>query len=423
MLRVHPFAAVRPAKGRESHVGCPPYDAVTEDEARALAAERSMSFIHVVRPEVNLPPAPGVPGSPASGTFPPVYDLARDVFAHLQAERVLVRDEAPRMYLYRLARKHQSQTGLVCTVDLAAERQGLIRRHEPTQPAKEEDRTALLRAVRAHTGPAFLAYRDRLEIADLMERGMNERPLYHFNARDGVTHTIWPVDRWQPLAEAFSTVNALYVADGHHRIASAQRYADELRREAHGAAIPECVERVLVALFPASQLTILPYHRVVRDLNGMTPTKFLERLDSIGRTRPTEIERPDRPGVFNIYVDGDWHRLELPPSSIDRGDPVHSLDATLLQERVLRPILGIDDPRTDPRIEFIGGVRNAAYVRELVEAGAYATGIMLPSATMDQLMAVADAGRTMPPKSTWFEPKMRSGLLVHALDAGVDEAR
>jgi uncharacterized protein (DUF1015 family) len=265
----------------------------------------------------------------------------------------------------------------------------------------------------------FLAYRDRPHIDDLVEADVNDRPLFHFVARDGVTHTIWPVHDPAAYVNAFEKspgVPLAYIADGHHRTASAWRAGMERRAANPRHSGGEEYNWFLSVLFPASQLRILPYNRTVKDLNGLKPDDVLRQFKTVGTLRQTDNPQPQRAGEVCIYLDKHWHTLEFDPKSIDRSDPIKSLDVSLLQDRVLGPILAVGDPRTDKRIDFVGGVRGAAVLKKRVDGGEAAIAFSLHPTTMDQLMAVADAGQIMPPKSTWFEPKLRSGLLIHSLD-------
>jgi uncharacterized protein (DUF1015 family) len=261
----------------------------------------------------------------------------------------------------------------------------------------------------------FLTYRSRAEIDRLVERISSAPPVYDFTAPDGVRHTVWSVTDSGELARAFGPVPLAYVADGHHRSASAWRAGKELRAKSPSPRADEEFNWFLAVLFPSDQLRILPYNRVVRDLNGQTPSQVLERLRGLGKLSVAKDPVPDRSGVFCLYLDGRWHRLELDPAGIDRSDPIASLDVSLLQDQVLSPILGIGDPRTDKRVDFVGGIRGTGELERRVRSGEMAIAFSLFPTTLDQLMAVSDAGHVMPPKSTWFEPKLRSGLFVHEL--------
>jgi uncharacterized protein (DUF1015 family) len=412
MLRIRPFSAVRPVPNLAARVASLPYDVVTTDEARALAADNPLSFLHVVRSEIDLP----------AGTDPysdAVYAKAAENFRRLQADRIIARDPSPNLYLYRLVREHRAQIGVVACCHVDDYRRNLIRRHELTRRDKEDDRTRHVLAINANAGPVFLAYRDDHAIDGLVRADVNHRPLYHFIARDGVTHTVWTVVDPAPYVDLFSRLPCAYIADGHHRAASAARAA-EVRRQADRDRVARPGDReydwFLCVLFPASQLTILPYNRTVRDFGALRSADVLARLAEVGCLTDTTDPRPERPGVFCVYMDRKWRRIEIAAEADAARDPVRSLDVSILQERVLGPIFGIGDPRTDRRIDFVGGIRGTSDLERRVNDGQAAVAFSVHATSIDQLLAVADAGLLMPPKSTWFEPKLRSGLLVHELD-------
>lgn len=409
MLRIRPFAALRPQPNHAARVASVPYDVVSTDEARALAAGNPLSFLHVIRPEIDLP-------SGTDAHDDRVYAKAREALDALIAQGALVREDAPKVYLYRLVMDHRPQIGVVCSSHIDDYRNDVIRKHEKTRRDKEDDRTRHVLTLEANAGPVFLTYRNHEAIDRLVERDTNSRPLFHFDAPDGVTHTVWAVDDPSDYVAAFAQIPCAYVADGHHRAASAARAGDELRANKPGHTDDEPFNWFLTVLFPASQLRILPYNRVVRDLGGRSADEVLDQLRGLGTVTPTMDPIPDRPGVFCVLLgDRGWHRLELDPASIDTRDPVASLDVELLQTRVLEPVFGIGDPRTDERIGFVGGIRGSGELERLVREGGAAAAVSLYPTSIEQLLDVADAGRMMPPKSTWFEPKLRSGLLVHTL--------
>ncbi|MHC4414845.1 MAG: DUF1015 domain-containing protein [Planctomycetota bacterium] len=409
MVRVHPFAAVRPLPNIAARVASVPYDVIGTEEARSLAAGNPDSFLHVVRSEIDLTPDI----DPYDGA---VYARAGQNLRRLLDDGILIHEDEPRMYLYRLVMNEYSQIGLVCCCHIDDYTDNVIKRHERTRRAKEDDRTRHILTTGAHTGPVLMTYRDRPAFDELVRRDVNARPVVHFDAADGVTHTVWSVEDHEPYREIFSTIDVAYVADGHHRAASATRAGLE-RRAAnpshHGS---EEYNWFLAALFPASELTILPYNRLVGDLAGQTPELVRQRLAGVGALERTDRKQPSHPGLFCVYLDGAWYRLKLDAGTIDRADPVRSLDVALLQERVLKPILGIADPTADPRIEFVGGARSPEALQRRVNAGQGAIAFSLYPTSIEQLLNVADAGLIMPPKSTWFEPKLRSGLFVHMLD-------
>jgi uncharacterized protein (DUF1015 family) len=407
-VRLQPFRAVRPKPELASSVAAVPYDVVNRSEAAELARGNPHSFLHVGRSDIDLP-------DDTDPHDPRIYAKAREALDRFLAQGVLVRDEEPALYLYRQIMNGRVQTGVVGCVHVDDYERNIIRKHEKTRPDKEDDRTRHVVTLNAHAEPVFLTYRENGAVDKLAERVLTSSPLYDFTAPDGVRHTVWQVADPAPWVEAFRRVACAYVADGHHRCASAWRAGKE-RRSAnprhHG---DEEYNWFLAALFPAGQLAILPYNRVVRDLAGKSPTQVLRELGRIGKLTATAQPTPRRPGSFCFYLERSWHLLELDEQSIDPRDPIGSLDVSLLQDRVLGPILGIGDPRTDKRIDFVGGIRGTEELERRVDSGEMAIAFSLYPTTLDQLMAVSDAGAVMPPKSTWFEPKLRSGLFVHEL--------
>jgi uncharacterized protein (DUF1015 family) len=412
MAVLRPFRALRPRPEHAARVASVPYDVVDREAAAALAAGNPLSFLRVVRPEIDLPPA-------TDPYADEVYAAGAAALARLVDDGVMTEEAGEALYLYRLTLGRRSQVGVVgcCAVDDYDA--GRIKKHERTRPDKEEDRTRLALALGAHSGPVFLAYRGRAEIDRRVAAAMSAAaPMYDFVAADGVGHQVWRVADAAGLAAAFAAVPALYVADGHHRAAAASR-ARAARRAGRagggtsGAEAGDEADFFLAALFPADQLRILPYNRLVTDLNGLTPERFLARLGEALAVTNGARPAPPSPGRFSMYLAGRWYDLTAPPALIDRADPAAALDAAILQERVLGPLLAVDDPRTSDRIEFVGGGRGAGELVRRVDARPGSVAFSLHPVGIGQLMAVADAGRVLPPKSTWFEPKLRSGLLVH----------
>ena len=407
-MRLNPFRAIRPRPDLAAQVASVPYDVVNRAEAAELARGNPHSFLHVGRSDIDLP-------EDVDQYDPRIYRRAREALDELLAGGTLLRDREPRLFVYRQIMDGRSQTGVVGCVHVEDYERDVIRKHEKTRQDKEDDRTRHVLTLNANAEPVFLTYRARAEIDRVVETITSAPPLYDFTAPDGVRHTVWAVPDSKALADAFAAVPMAYVADGHHRSASAWRAGKELRAKNPAHRGDEEYNWFLAVLFPSDQLRILPYNRVVRDLNGQTPAQVLERLRGVGRLSAANDPLPERSGVFCVYLDGRWHRLELDPAAIDRSDPIASLDVSLLQDRVLSPILGIGDPRTDKRIDFVGGIRGTAELERRVRSGEMAIAFSLHPTTLDQLMAVSDAGHVMPPKSTWFEPKLRSGLFVHEL--------
>jgi uncharacterized protein (DUF1015 family) len=390
-------------------VAAVPYDVVNRSEAAELARDNPYSFLHVGRSDIDLPEEIDPHDSQ-------IYAKAREALDDFIARGILVRDDEATVYLYRQIMDGRAQTGVVGCVHIDDYEGDVIRKHEKTRQDKEDDRTRHVLTLNAHAEPVFLAYRGRTEIDVLSEPVLGTTPLYDFTASDRVRHTVWRVPEPGLWVETFRAVPHAYVADGHHRSASAWRAGKERREANPKHRGDEEYNWFLAVLFPADQLTILPYNRVVRDLGGKKPAKVLQELRCVGRASKTDHPRPPRPGTFCVYLAGAWHRIELDEETIDRRDPIGSLDVSLLQDRVLGPLLGIGDPRTDMRLDFVGGIRGTAELERRVDSGEMAIAFSLYPTTVDQLMAVSDAGAVMPPKSTWFEPKLRSGLFVHTLD-------
>jgi uncharacterized protein (DUF1015 family) len=407
-MRLHPFRAVRPVPQLAERVAAVPYDVVNRAEAAALAEGNPYSFLHVGRSDIDLP-------ADVDPHDPRIYARAREALDRLQAEGTLIREATPSLYLYRQVMDGRAQTGIVGCVHIDDYEHDIIRKHEKTRPDKEDDRTRHVLTLRANAEPVFLTYRGRPEIEALTAPLLATPPLYDFTAPDGVRHTAWRITDPGPFLEAFRGVPHAYVADGHHRSASAWRAGRELRNAPVQHRGDGEYNWFLAVLFPAEQLRILPYNRVVRDLGNLEPSDVLARLSRLGHLVPTDEPAPTRPASFGIFVKNAWYRLDLDEATIDRTDPIGSLDVSLLQERVLGPILGIGDPRTDKRIDFVGGIRGTAELERRVRSGEMAIAFSLYPTTLDQLMAVSDTGQIMPPKSTWFEPKLRSGLFVHTL--------
>ena len=407
MLRIQPFSALRPPSNRAAVVSSPPYDVVNRTEAGAVIQQHPSSFMRVLRPDATLP-------SDLSPYADAVYKAAGVELEALLKEGALIRQEERQVYLYRQAWQGRSQVGVVCCCHVADYEQNVIRKHEKTRRDKEDDRTRHVLATDCHTGPVFMTYRDDADIDRLVEDDIAVRPDFHFNDRAGVTHTGWIADDAQAYVRHFARIPCAYVADGHHRSASAARAAAALRTNdgAEGE-----YDWFLSVLFPASQLSILPYNRTVLDLNGLSSAAFIEALAEQGRVEPTdEAVEPEQRGTIGVYVDGQWYRWTIDPDRIDPAAPVDSLDCALLESLVLEPLLNIHDIRTDARIAFVGGVRGTQALQAQVDEGHAAAAFSLHPVSIDQLMTVSDADLCMPPKSTWFEPKLRSGLFTHQLD-------
>jgi uncharacterized protein (DUF1015 family) len=407
-MQLRAFRALRPVPELAARVVSPPYDVVSRSEAAALAAGEPMSFLHVGRSDIDLP-------EDVDPHDPRVYERARRNLDGLAADGVMVRDIDPALFVYREVMGARAQIGVVGCVSVADYERDVIRKHERTRPDKEDDRTRHILTLEAHAEPVLFAYRGSAEVDRLVAAAVKAPALYDLTTADGVRHTVWRAPDAAALVDAFARVPCAYVADGHHRSAGARRAAAERRGPEPRAGDAEH-EWFPAALCPADQLAILPYHRLVRDLGGLTAAEVLARLGRAGRLSPSAGAAPPRAGSFCIYLERRWHLLELAPDSVDRADPLRSLDVWLLGERVLGPVLGITDQGTDARLDFVGGIRGTRALEARVDAGEAALAVSMFPTSMEQLMAVADAGVIMPPKSTWFEPKLLSGFFVHPLD-------
>ena len=409
MAVIRPFHALRPAEERAADVAAVPYDVVNTKEARALAANNPWSFLHVSRPEIDLPD-----GTPIYDDQ--VYAKAATNFDQLKRDCPLELEETPSLYLYRLGMGEHQQIGIVACCSVDEYDGGIIRKHERTRRDKEDDRTRHILVLRAQTGPVFLTYRGRVEIDALVAEALERNPpLYDFVAADGIRHTIWRVPNYDPLVNAFTAVNFLYIADGHHRAASASRARADLKEQSFGILGDEEYNFFQCVLFPDNQLKILPYNRIVRDLNGLSNEEFLARVHEHFEVTESAAPAPDEAGKWTMYLDGHWYGLALPADAARPAGVVEALDVSILQDRLLDPILGIKDVRTDKRIDFVGGIRGTEELEKLVKEGAAAVAFSLYATTIDDLLRVSDAGEIMPPKSTWFEPKLRDGLLSHEI--------
>ncbi len=409
-MLVRPFAALRPRPETASAVIAPPYDVVDTAEARELAAGRPESFLHISRPEIDLPPGAD-PYSDAA------YAKGAESLARLLADGVLERESQPCYYVYRMAMRGHSQTGIAAAASVAAYENGRIHRHELTRPDKENDRVRNIESLNAQTGPVLLTYRADATVDGLLAGHTAGTPLLEARGQHDVLHQVWRVrgdTSITALTAALEGVGDLYIADGHHRSAAAARVAATRRRPDSPADASH--ELFLSVAFPDKQMQVFDYNRVVADLNGLNTREFLEAVRRVFAVESVGGQaRPETPRRFGMYLDGQWYRLEArAPAAAD--DPVARLDVSVLHDGLITPVLGITDPRTDPRIDFVGGVRGLTELERRVDSGAAAVAFALHPTGMRDLMAVADAGLLMPPKSTWFEPKLADGLLSHVLD-------
>ena len=404
---IRPFTGLRPVPAEAAAVAAPPYDVLNTEEARARAAGKANSFLHISKPEIDLP-AGTDPYAPA------VYAKGVENLKRLVADGVLVRDSRAHYYVYRLKMGDHVQTGFVAAASVAAYDINRIRKHEFTRPDKEDDRVRQIEALNAQTGPVLMAYKADKDVQAIIEGVAKTAPLYEVTADDGIVHTIWrmddqsAIDRLTALVDA---MKALYIADGHHRSAAASRVAASRRGKS------ETAEYFLAVAFPHDQMRIFDYNRVVKDLNGLTPEAFLAKVKDRFDVTPVGAQvKPEKPTVFGMYLGGAWYKLAIHEKYIPHQDPVARLDVSLLQDNLIAPVLGIVDQRRDKRIDFVGGIRGLKELEKRVNSGEMQVAFALHPTTLEQLMAVADADQVMPPKSTWFEPKLADGLVSHVID-------
>ncbi|MBN2283477.1 MAG: DUF1015 domain-containing protein [Deltaproteobacteria bacterium] len=413
MAVVVPFRALRPVRERAENIASCAYDTVSSEEARRIAQGNEYSFLHVVKSEIDLSPQVD-PYNEA------VYEKAALNLQAFIQKGLFIRDEIPRFYVYRQTMGRHVQDGIVASVAVSDYRSGLIKQHELTRSDKERDRTKHIMTVNAQTGPVFMTYRYVPAINEIVGNTVEEFPEYDFTADDGVRHTAWIIGddgTAERIRDEFSKVPVLYIADGHHRAASAAA-VQQMRAEANPVHTGgEEYNFMMAVLFPHDHLNVMAYNRVVRDLGGLDERRFLEQLsDPCIMIADVKEKIPDEKHRFCMYLRGRWFGLQVRPEHAAGGDAVETLDVSILQRHVLEPILNIRDVRNDSRIDFVGGIRGTAELERLVDSAAYAVAFSLHPLSVDDLIAVSDAGRIMPPKSTWFEPKLRSGIFVHLLD-------
>lgn len=406
MAIIRPFRALRPHKEYAQQVASRPYDVLNSEEARKEAEGNLLSFLHVTKSEIDLPPGTDIHTQE-------VYDKAKSNLQHFIDRHILFTEEKPCYYIYELAWKGRRQTGLVCASSIQDYFNDVIRKHEFTRPEKEKDRIDHMRTIRAQTGNVFLACKDNKDLEDIFTHWKEHNNAeYYFTADDGVTHAIWVVDTAATIDSITNlfkeSIPFTYIADGHHRAASAAKVSKELGDS-------EDAQYFLTTIFPANQLAILDYNRIAKDLNGLTPEEFLQKIEAEfsvekheGAFSPKELHQ------FGMYLEGQWYKLSAREESY-RTDPIGVLDVTILQENILDKILNIKDPRTDKRVDFVGGIRGLAELEKRVNGGEAKVAFSLHPVSIQQLFDIADSGNVMPPKSTWFEPKLRDGLLTHRI--------
>ena len=411
MAIVRPFRGLRPRQDLAEKVASPPYDVLDSDEAREMVRDNPLSFLRVVKPEVDLAPDVDLYSDE-------VYRQGARNLRRLMEEGHMVQDGKPLFYFYRQVMGEHSQVGLVACVSAEDYERDVIKKHEHTREAKERDRVAHIEAQNAQAGPVFLTYEDAAELNGLQEEVCQGDPVYDFTAPDGVRHTMWLVEEpgdIEKIIRVFSEVPTLYVADGHHRSAAGTIVAQKRRKANRNHTGGEEYNYFLAVLFPKSHMKILPYNRVVSDLGGMSPDEFIDRISGSFEVAEADEKAPSSPLHYSMYLNGKWYGLTPREGTFDADDPVASLDASVLQENLLAPVLGIENPRKDERIDFVGGIRGTSELERRVDSGRCEVAFSLYPTTVDQLLAVAESGRVMPPKSTWFEPKLRSGMVIHVL--------
>ncbi len=404
MVTLKPFAALRPQPELAAQICELPYDVMSSDEAREMAAGKPLSFLHVSKPEIDLP----------AGTdlySPAVYAKGAENFQKLISQGALKQDSHPSFYLYRQVMGKHAQVGLVAAASCEEYLANIIKKHELTRVDKEDDRVRHIEALNSQTGPVFLTYRASENFDAFVTKKISETPAVDFTGADGVRHTSWTIssaDEIAFVAAQFAQIPALYIADGHHRSAAAGRVFKSRKGAGHSG-------QFLAVIFPHNQMQILPYNRVLKDLNGLTPLELIRKLETVFEIIRVGEASPKRKHQLGFFFQGNWHRLDFKREFTLIDDPIEKLDVTLLQKNVLAPIFGIDDPRTSKKINFVGGIRGTAELEKLVNSGEYACAFSMFPTSIEDLMQIADAGGIMPPKSTWFEPKLRDAMFCHLI--------
>jgi len=412
MAHIEPFKGLRPPAPIAPRVASPPYDVINSEEARDMARDNDVSFLHITKPEIDLP----------AGTDPyadAVYRKAADNYARFRKEGILVQDPERYFYLYKQVWGEHTQVGLVAGASAADYQADIIKKHEHTREEKEKDRMRHIETLSANTGPVFLTFKQNPEIDGLFGKAMTIPAEYDFTSADGVRHVFHVISDPQLIRDirtAFGRLETLYVADGHHRSASATAVKVQREKQNPRHTGDEEYNFFLSVIFPHNQMKILPYNRVVRAPDGFCKAEFFHRISEFFSYDDTGDQTPSRPREFCLYIGGKWYTLKARDGSHDPHHPVASLDVSILQERILGPVLGITDPRRDRRIDFVGGIRGTAVLEKRVDDGHFTMAFSLHPTTIEQLFRVADSGNVMPPKSTWFEPKLKSGLVVHSLE-------
>ncbi len=411
MATLKPFAALRPKPELASQICELPYDVMSSGEAREMAAGNPLSFLHVSKPEIDLP----------AGTdlySPEVYAKGKENFGKLMAQGALKQDAKPNFYLYRQIMGQHAQVGLVAAASCEEYLANTIKKHEFTRPDKEDDRVRHIETLNSQTGPVFLTYKAVAAFDAFVAKKISEAPAVDFTAKDGVRHTSWTIssaDEIKFIESQFAQIPFLYIADGHHRSAAAGRVFKSRNGAGHSG-------QFLAVIFPHNQMQILPYNRVLKDLNGLSAEQLLAKLAAVFDIKPGGAPKPTGKHELGFYFQGQWSTLTFKPQFTSSSDPIERLDVTILQKQILAPVFGIDDPRTSKRINFVGGIRGTAELEKLVNSGEYACAFSLFPTSIEDLMSIADAGGIMPPKNTWFEPKLRDAMFCHmiSLSSGLE---
>lgn len=415
MTLIRPFKGLRPRQEFATDVVAPPYDVLNTAEARVRAKGRPNSFLHISKPEIDLPE-----GTDPYDTL--VYETGAKNLKRLMDENILMQDEKPCYYAYRLNMNGHEQVGIVAVSSVADYDTNRIRKHEYTRPDKEDDRTRQIDVLDAQTGPVFLTYRHHPQVDNIIQAVMKGEAVYDLTADDGVKHTLWVIDNdqdIQQLTSLFDAMDNLYIADGHHRSASASRIAAMRKKNDAAYTADDPCNYFLSVIFPDNQMNILDYNRVIKDLNGLDTDTFIKKIaTAFGIAESDEAVKPEHAGQFGMYMAGHWYRLDIRADKVPTDDPVARLDVSLLANNLIDPVLGISDPRRDKRIDFVGGIRGLQELERRVDSGEMAVAFSFYPTSMADLMAVADANKVMPPKSTWFEPKLADGLVSHLLKDG-----
>ena len=414
MSIIRPFKGYRPTQELCSKVAALPYDVMTSDEAREMVKDNPYSFLHIDKAEIDLP-------KDTDHYSDVVYQKAKDNLWNMVKDGIYIQDKKPVLYIYQLTMNCKSQTGLVACTSIDEYIENKIKKHELTRADKEEDRIRHVDTCNANTGPIFLTYKNKENIDKIINKAIENEPIYDFTAEDGIKHTVWLIDNDEVingLISEFKSVPALYIADGHHRNASAVKVGLKRRQENPNYTGDEEFNYYLSVIFPDNQLYIMDYNRVVKDLNGLSKEEFIAKVSEkfdVAEYNGNDCYKPSEKHTFGMYLDKKWYSLKAKDAIVDENDTVACLDVSILQKELLAPILGIGDPRTDKRIDFVGGIRGLKELEKRVDSGEMKVAFSMYPTTMEQLMNIADDNKIMPPKSTWFEPKLRSGIFVHEL--------